>query len=68
MIQAGFHRAILITAAADVRVRGTHDEELVEVALGQKLKQHADGLLLGDHTKQAHQVGVLKLGQHRSLL
>lgn len=68
MIQAGFHRAVFIAATADVWVWRTHDEELVEVTLGQKLKQHADRLLLGNHTHQAHQVGVLKLGQHCGLL
>lgn len=68
VIQAGFHSAILITAAPDIRMWRTHDEELVEVALGQKLKQHADGLLLGHHTQEAHNVWVLELGQHGSLL
>lgn len=61
MIQTGFHCPVLITAAADVRVRRAHDEELVEVTLGQKLKQHADGLLLSHHTQQAHHVWVLQL-------
>lgn len=59
MIQAGFNRAILVTAAANIRVWRTHDEELVEVALRKKLKQHTDWLLLGHHTQQAHHVGVL---------
>lgn len=68
MIQAGFHSAVLIAAAADVRVWRTHDEELVEVALGQKLKQHADGLLLRHHTQQAHHVWVLQLCEHCDLL
>lgn len=51
MIQAGFHGAIFITAAANVRVWRPHDEEFVEVTLGQKLKEHTDRLLLGHYTK-----------------
>ena len=68
VIQAGFHSAVFVTAAADVRVRGTHDEELVEITLWQELKQHTDRLLLGDHTQQTHHVGMLQLSQHRGLL
>jgi len=68
VVQAGLHRAVLVAAAADVGVRRAHDEELVEVAEGQELKQHADGLLLHHHAQQAHHVGVLQLGEHRRLL
>lgn len=68
VIQAGFDRPVLVTAAADVRVRRAHDEELVEVALGQELKEHADRLLLGHHTQEAHHVWVLELRQHRHFL
>ena len=68
VIQAGLHRAVLVAAAADVRVRRAHDEELVEVTLGKELKQQADGLLLGHHAQQAHHVGVLQIGQHGRLL
>lgn len=59
MIEAGFHCAVLIAAAANIRVWRAHDEELVQVALRKKLKQHTDGLLLGHHPEQAHHVWVL---------
>lgn len=68
VIQGGLHRAVLVTAAAHVRVWGAHDEELMEVPLGEELKQHADGLLLGHHTQQTHHVRVLELRQHCSFL
>lgn len=68
MVQGGLHGAVLVTAAADVRVGGTHDEELVEVSLGQELKQHADRLLLGHHAQEAHHVRVLELRQHCNFL
>lgn len=68
MIQAGLHSAVLIAAASNIRVWGTHDEELVEVALGQKLKQHTDRLLLDHHAQQTHHVRVLQLRQHCDLL
>lgn len=68
MVQAGLDCSVLIAAAAHVRMRGTHDEELVEVALREELEQHADGLLLGHHSQQAHHVWMLKLRQHCSLL
>lgn len=64
MIQAGFYSTIFITAAANIRVRRAHDEELMEVALGQKLKQHTDGLLLGHHAQQTNYTGVLQLGHN----
>lgn len=38
MIQAGFHCAVLIAAAAYIRVRRAHYEELMEVPLRKKLK------------------------------
>lgn len=68
MVQGGLDGSVLVTAAADVRVGRTHNEELVEVPLGQELKQHADGLLLGHHTQQTHHVRVLELRQHCSFL
>lgn len=68
MIQGGLDGAVLVTAAADVRVGRTHDEELVQVSLGQELKQHADGLLLGHHTQETHHIRVLELCQHCSFL
>lgn len=68
MIQAGLHRAVLIAAAAHVRMRRAHDEELVQVPLRQELEQHAHGLLLGDHAQQAHHVRVLQLRQRGRLL
>lgn len=68
MIQAGFYSAILITAAANVRVGWTHDQKLVEVPLWQKLEQHAGRLLLGNHTDKTDHVWVLELCQHGGLL
>lgn len=68
MIQAGFHCPVFVAAAADVRVRRAHDEELVEVALRQELEQHADGLLLSHHTQHAHDVRMLQLRQDSRLL
>lgn len=68
MIQTGFYSAILIAAAANIRVRRTHDKELMEIPLGQKLKQHTGRLLLDNHAKEADHVRMLKLSQHGSLL
>lgn len=68
VIQGGLDGAVLVTAAAHVRMRGTHDEELVEVSLGQELEQHADRLLLGHHSQETHHVRVLELRQHRGFL
>lgn len=68
VIQGGFDGSVLVAAAAHVRVGGAHDEELVEVSLGQELKEHADGLLLGHHAQETHHVRVLQLRQQRRFL
>lgn len=59
MVQAGFDRPIFITATADIGMRGSHDEELVEVSLVHILKEHTHRLFLGDGSEEAYNIGVV---------
>lgn len=68
MIQAGLDCAVFVAAAANIRVRRSHDKELVEIPLWQELKQHADWMFLGNHTQQANHVRMLQFSQDRRLL
>jgi hypothetical protein len=61
VVQDGLDGPVLITTTAHVRVRRTHDEELMEVPLVQELKQHADRLFLGHYPQNTHHIVMVQL-------
>lgn len=68
MVQAGLNSAVLIAAAADVRVWRAHDQELMEISEWEELEEHAHRLLLCHHAQETHNIRMVELCKYRSLL